>query len=115
MEIPLEFYYALLLYVLVWYVSEFTAIGLQKLFVGCMRGRRGRRTLPGFDQYCAGAVQRLGFGDRHSFLGVGITGLEFMGGSSFVRDMFFGVALVLAVTLSQLVRGREEQQFQSEL
>jgi ribose/xylose/arabinose/galactoside ABC-type transport system permease subunit len=40
---------------------------------------------------------------------VGITGLMFMGGSSFVQDMSCGGALVLAVTLSQLVRGREEQ------
>ena len=35
----------------------------------------------------------------------------FLGVSSFVQDMFYGGALVLAVTLSQLVRGREEQQF----
>ena len=42
---------------------------------------------------------------------VGITGLVFLGASSFVQDMFYGGALVLAVTLSQLVRGREEQQF----
>ncbi len=45
------------------------------------------------------------------FLVVGITGLVFLGVSSFVQDMFYGGALVLAVTLSQLVRGREEQQF----
>jgi ribose transport system permease protein len=45
------------------------------------------------------------------FLTVGINGLEFLGVASFVQDMFYGGALVLAVTLSQLVRGREEQQF----
>jgi len=45
------------------------------------------------------------------FLIVGITGLVFLGVSTFVQDMFYGGALVLAVTLSQLVRGREEQQF----
>ena len=45
------------------------------------------------------------------FLVTGITGLVFLGVSSFVQDMFYGGALVLAVTLSQLVRGREEQQF----
>jgi ribose transport system permease protein len=31
-----------------------------------------------------------------------------MGISSFVQDLFYGGALVLAVALSQLVRGREE-------
>ena len=45
------------------------------------------------------------------FLVTGITGLVFLGVSSFVQDMFYGGALVLAVSLSQLVRGREEQQF----
>ncbi len=45
------------------------------------------------------------------FLVTGITGLVFLGVSSFVQDMFYGGALVLAVTLSQIVRGREEQQF----
>ena len=45
------------------------------------------------------------------FLVTGITGLMFLGVNSFVQDMFYGGALVLAVTLSQLVRGRQEQQF----
>jgi ribose transport system permease protein len=45
------------------------------------------------------------------FLVTGITGLIFMGVSTFVQDIFYGAALVLAVTLSQIVRGREEQQF----
>ncbi len=44
------------------------------------------------------------------FLVTGITGLIFLGVSSFVQDMFYGGALILAVSLSQLVRGREEQQ-----
>ena len=39
--IPLEFYYALLLCILVWYVFEYTAIGRQMLFVG--RGREVAR------------------------------------------------------------------------
>jgi ribose transport system permease protein len=45
------------------------------------------------------------------FLVTGITGLVFLGFSSFIQDMFYGGALVLAVTLSQIVRGRREQQF----
>jgi ribose transport system permease protein len=45
------------------------------------------------------------------FLVAGITGLVFLGFSSFIQEMFYGGALVVAVTLSQLVRGRQEQQF----
>jgi ribose transport system permease protein len=43
------------------------------------------------------------------FLVTGITGLSILGVSTFVQDLFYGGALVIAVTLSQLVRGREEQ------
>lgn len=45
------------------------------------------------------------------FLVTGITGLIFLGMSSFIQDIFYGGALVLAVALSQLVRGRQEQNF----
>jgi ribose transport system permease protein len=45
------------------------------------------------------------------FLVTGITGLIFLGFGSFIQDMFYGGALVLAVTLSQIVRGRQEQSF----
>ncbi len=45
------------------------------------------------------------------FLVVGITGLIFMGMSSYVQSMFYGGALLVAVILSQIVRGRVEQQF----
>jgi ribose transport system permease protein len=43
------------------------------------------------------------------FLVTGITGLSILGISTFVQDLFYGGALVVAVTLSQLVRGREER------
>lgn len=42
------------------------------------------------------------------FLVTGITGLSILGISTFVQDLFYGGALVVAVTLSQIVRGREE-------
>lgn len=45
------------------------------------------------------------------FLVTGITGLVFLGFSSFIQEMFYGGALVIAVTLSQVVSGRQEQQF----
>ena len=43
------------------------------------------------------------------FLVTGITGLSILGVSTFVQDLFYGGALVIAVTLSQIVRGREER------
>ena len=43
------------------------------------------------------------------FLVTGITGLAFLGIETFVQNLFYGGALVLAVALSQLVRGRREQ------
>lgn len=38
----------------------------------------------------------------------GISGLSLMGIDTYVQDLFYGGALVIAVALSQLVRGREE-------
>jgi ribose transport system permease protein len=43
------------------------------------------------------------------FLVTGITGLSFLGIDRFVQNIFNGGALILAVALSQLVRGRQEQ------
>jgi ribose transport system permease protein len=43
------------------------------------------------------------------FLVTGITGLTFLGIDTFVHELFYGGALVIAVTLSQLVSGREER------
>lgn len=40
------------------------------------------------------------------FLVTGITGLSLLGAQTFVQDLFYGGALVLAVTLSQLARRR---------
>lgn len=44
------------------------------------------------------------------FLVVGITGLQMMGADPFVQDLFYGGALVIAVSLSQLLRGRRPQE-----
>jgi ribose transport system permease protein len=43
------------------------------------------------------------------FLVTGITGLSIIGISTFVQDLFYGGALVVAVALSQVVRGRQER------
>jgi ribose transport system permease protein len=157
--IPLEFYYAIAIAFIIWYVLEYTAVGRRILFVG--RGREVAR-LSGIDtdRVRVGCLVASGF--LGSFAGVlytgtqgaadpvsgisyqlpafaaaflgstcilpgrfnpwgttvavyflvtGITGLVFLGFSSFIQEMFYGGALVIAVTLSQLIRGRQEQQF----
>lgn len=43
------------------------------------------------------------------FLITGITGLQLLGASTYVQQLFYGGALVLAVVLSQLVHGRNNQ------
>lgn len=157
--IPLEFYYAIGVALIIWYMLEYTAIGRRILFVG--RGREVAR-LSGIntDRVRIGCLMASGFlgalagvlytgtqgaADPVSgvsyqlpafaaaflgstcivpgrfnpwgttvavyFLVTGITGLVFLGFSSFIQEMFYGGALVIAVTLSQLVRGRQEQQF----
>jgi ribose transport system permease protein len=40
------------------------------------------------------------------FLATGITGLQLLGAQSFVQQLFYGGALIVAVALSQLMRGR---------
>lgn len=157
--VPLEFYYAVALAALVWYLLEYTALGRRILFVG--RGREVARlsgvntdririaclAASGFFGALAGVLYAgtQGAADPVSgatyqlpafaaaflgstcvtpgrfnpwgatvavyFLVTGITGLVFLGFSSFIQEMFYGGALIIAVTLSQLVRGRQEQQF----
>ncbi|ARU01747.1 ABC transporter permease [Yoonia vestfoldensis] len=45
------------------------------------------------------------------FLITGITGLTMLGADAYVQSLFYGGALVVAVSLSQLVRGRQPQSF----
>lgn len=154
--IPLEFYYALALCVIVWYVFEFTPVGRNLLVVG--RGREVAR-LSGLKVnrirwgalICAALVSGLagllyagttGSADPTSgselllpayaaaflgattivpgrfnpwgsfvavyFLVTGITGLLLLGVPSYVQQLFYGGALVLAVTASQVLRRRRE-------
>jgi len=155
--VPLGFYYALALCIVLWYVLSFTALGRRMLFVG--RGRDVARLsgirvdhirwgclivsgiiggmagviyvgttaaadpssgltflLPAFAAAFLGATSvnpgRFNpWGAMISvyFLVTGITGLSIVGVSTFVQDLFYGGALVIAVTLSQIVRGREER------
>jgi ABC-type sugar transport system ATPase subunit/ribose/xylose/arabinose/galactoside ABC-type transport system permease subunit len=157
--IPLEFYYAIGIALIIWYLLEYTAFGRRILFVG--RGREVARLsgintdrvriaclmasgvlgglagilytgtqgaadpvsgisyqLPAFAAAFLGSTcivpgrfNPWGTTVAVYFLVTGITGLVFLGFSSFIQEMFYGGALVIAVTLSQLVRGRQEQQF----
>lgn len=155
--VPLAFYYAFAVAVVIWYVFSYTALGQRLLFVG--RGREVARLsginvdrmrwgclvvsallgafagvvyagtigaadpnsgltylLPAFAAAFLGAtsIQPGRFNPIGSviavyFLVTGITGLSILGVSTFVQDLFYGGALIVAVTLSQLVRGREER------
>ncbi len=157
--IPLEFYYAIALALVIWYLLDYTALGRRILFVG--RGREVARLsgintdririgclvisglfgalagvlyagtqgaadpvsgtsyqLPAFAAAFLGSTSIVpgrfnpwGSTVAVYFLVTGITGLVFLGFSSFIQEMFYGGALVVAVCLSQLVRGRQEQQF----
>lgn len=154
--IPLSFYYALALALILFYVFEFTSLGRKALFVG--RGREVARLsgipvarmrlscfvtsgvfaaiagvlyagtsgsadpnsgtqlmLPAFAAAYLGATAIFPgrfnpFGSTIAvyLLVTGITGLSILGIDTYVQDLFYGGALVIAVALSQLVRGREE-------
>ncbi|MEM6896160.1 MAG: ABC transporter permease, partial [Pseudomonadota bacterium] len=45
------------------------------------------------------------------FLITGITGLTMLGADAYVQSLFYGGALIIAVSLSQLVRKRQPQSF----
>lgn len=148
--VPLEFYYGLVLCIVVWYALEYTASGRRLLFVG--RGRRVARLsgvrvgkvrfgalvlsaavsalagvlyagttggadpssgmsflLPAFAAAFLGATSIVPgrFNPWGSliavyFLATGITGLQLLGVKSFVQQLFYGGALVVAVALSRL-------------
>jgi ribose transport system permease protein len=152
--VPLDFYYGLLLCILLWYVMEYTPVGRRLLIVG--RGREVAR-LSGIRVsavrwgalVCASAVAAVagvlsagtsGAADPSSvttlllpafaaaflgattvspgrftawgclvavyFLVTGITGLQLLGAQTYVQDLFYGGALIVAVALSQLSRSR---------
>lgn len=157
LSIPIAFYYAMLLALLIWYMLSYTAYGQHLLFTG--RGREvGRLTgvavervrltafmlsglmgavagilytgttgsanpssgtfllLPAFAAAFLGAtcIRPGRFNPWGSviavyFLVTGINGLSVLGFRTFVQDLFYGGALVLAVMVSQMVSGRRER------
>lgn len=153
--IPIGFYYALILTIVIWYVFQHTALGRRMLFVG--RGREVARLsgvnvtriramaliasstlaafagvlytgmrgvadpssalaflLPAFAAAFLGSTtiypgrfNAIGAFVAVYFLSTGIMGLNFLGVASFVQNLFYGGGLVIAVALSQLLRGRK--------
>ena len=156
--IPFEFYYALAVAVVMWYVFRYTPVGRRLLVVG--RGRDVARLsgirvgavrwgaltcsallaafggilyagtsgaagpssglellLPAFAAAFLGAttIQPGRFNPWGTliavyFLVTGITGLQLMGAESYVQNVFYGAALILAVAFSQVVRRRRMAQ-----
>lgn len=152
--IPIEFYYALGLCVIIWYSFEHLPIGRRLLFVG--RGRQVARLsginvpkLRGLAFVGSGLISAIagimyagttGAADPTSgasfllpayaaaflgatsirpgrfnawgaiiavyFLVTGITGLQLLGVQSYVQQLFYGGALIVAVALSRLTRER---------
>lgn len=150
--VPLEFYYGMLLVLVLWYLSRMTALGQQVLFVGQSREvarlsgiRVGRLRSGGF--LAAGVIAAIsgilavgmnGASDPTSgpslllpafaaaflgtttiqpgrfnplgtaiavfFLASGVSGLQLLGAQNYIQDLFYGGALITAVTLSGLVR-----------
>lgn len=158
LDIPLEFYYGLIICIVVWYLIDLTSFGRRLLFVGSGRnvarlsgiavGRARLAALMGAGLLAALAgvlyAGTSGSADPTSgtaqllpafaaaflgataivpgrfnawgtiiavyFLATGVNGLAIIGLGSWVQDVFYGGALIVAVALSQLARRRQEQE-----
>lgn len=156
--IPLEFYYAIIFALILWYVFAFTPLGQRLLVVGRNRevarlsgmrvstlrigalvtsafvaalggvliagtsGSAGPTTgvdllLPAFAAAFLGSTtikpgrfNPWGTVIAVYFLVTGITGLQLLGLQSFVQNLFYGGALILAVSFSQIIRRRRMKQ-----
>ncbi len=152
--IPLAFWFAAVLAVIIWYSFQHTALGRRLLFVGrgrevarlsgvnVTRVRAGALIASGMISALAGVLYAGIFGaaDPSSslsfllpafaaaflgsttlypgrfnapgafvavfFLSTGIMGLNFLGAQGFVKNLFYGGGLVVAVSISQLIRKR---------
>jgi ribose transport system permease protein len=154
LTVPLEFYYAIVIALVVWYVFRYTPVGRRLLVVGRSRevarlsgirvgtvrwgalimsgliaafggvlytGTSGSAgptgglelLLPAFAAAFLGATtispgrfNAWGTVIAVYFLVTGITGLQLLGAESYVQDLFYGGALILAVSFSQILRRR---------
>src|SRR3974390_418769 len=154
LSIPLEFYYGLAIFLVVWYVLTFTPTGQQALVIGQSRevarlsGVRVNRKrswafilaagiagiagiayaatngtvdptagsaliLPAYAAAFLGAtaikigrINPLGALIAVYFLATGTAGLELLGTQSYYQQIFYGVALVAAITVPKATRDR---------
>lgn len=152
--VPFEFYYAMALAIIIWYVYRYTPVGRRLLVVGRSREvarlsgirvgavRWGALTLSGLIGAFGGVLYTGTSGAAGptsglelllpafaaAFLGAttispgrfnawgtviavyflvtGITGLQLLGAENYVQNLFYGGALILAVSFSQIVRRR---------
>jgi ribose transport system permease protein len=150
--VPVQFYYCLLMMLVIWYVSTYTPLGVRALFVGQSRdvaalsgiksdrirwgafilagviaalagilyvgttGSAGPSSVGSFllPAYAAiflgatsiqpGRFNALGTGVAVLFLATGVAGLQLLGAQDYAQQLFYGGALVLAVTLSRYLR-----------
>ena len=154
LSIPLEFYYGLAIFLVVWYVLSFTPLGQRALVIGQSRevarltGVRVNRQrswafilaagiaglagiayaatngsvdptagssliLPAFAAVFLGAtairpgrINALGALIAVYFLATGTAGLELLGEQSYIQQIFYGAALVAAITIPKATRDR---------
>jgi ribose transport system permease protein len=154
LQIPLEFYYGLAIFLVVWYVLSFTPVGQKALVIGQSRevarltGVRVNRMrswafilaagiagiagiayagtngtvdptagsaliLPAYAAVFLGAtaikpgrINALGALIAVYFLAAGTAGLELLGTANYIQQIFYGAALVAAVTIPKATRDR---------
>ena len=154
LSIPLEFYYGLAIFLVVWYVLSFTPVGQKALVIGQSRevarlsGVRVNRQrswafilaagiagiagvayaatngtvdptagsaliLPAYAAVFLGTtairpgrINALGSLVAVYFLATGTAGLELLGTQSYIQQIFYGAALVAAVTIPKVNRDR---------
>jgi ribose transport system permease protein len=154
LSIPLEFYYGLAIFLVVWYVLSFTPTGQKALVIGqsrevarlsgvrvnrnrawafilgagiagiagiCYAGTNGTvdptagsaLILPAFAAVFLGAtairpgrINALGALIAVYFLATGTAGLELLGAQTYFQQIFYGAALVVAVTMPKVNRDR---------
>jgi ribose transport system permease protein len=154
LSIPLEFYYGLAIFLVVWYVLSFTPVGQKALVIGQSRevarltGVRVNRQrswafilaagiaglggiayaatngsvdptagsaliLPAYAAVFLGAtairpgrINALGALIAVYFLATGTAGLELLGVQSYIQQIFYGAALVVAITMPKVTRDR---------
>src|SRR5262249_11020251 len=154
LQIPLEFYYGLAIFLVVWYVLSFTPVGQKALVIGQSRevarltgvrvnrmrswafilaagvaglagaayggthrtvgpAARAAPLLPAHPAVFLGAtaikpgrINALGALIAVYFLAAGTAGLQLLGAANYIQQIFYGAALVAAVTIPKANRDR---------